>query len=241
MTAKYRWKDYISFFLQLSLIVSIIYSAFMFFTVSLKIDTAELEYYKSVKADYLMMLIQCILGLIIVKVPLFIKKKGRVDIPEFLEIMYFVFIFMAIVLGKVRNFYYVVPHWDTILHSFSGFMLAIMGFYLVYNLNDSEKNYIQLTPFFISLFSFCFALAVGAVWEIYEYIMDSLLSLNMQRYMLLDGTKLSGQAALADTMKDIIADAVSALIISVTGYFSVKKNKKISAFGFDMEKISKEC
>ena len=241
MKNKYNWKDYIGIFLLLSLIVSIIYSIVKIFTAPLEIDTTDLEYYELVKADYLLMLLQCILGLIIMKIPSFIEKRRRVDIPDFLEIMYFVFLFLAIVLGEVRNFYYVVPHWDTILHSFSGFMLAILGFYLVNLLNNSEKTHIHLTPFFVSLFSFCFALAIGAIREIYEFIMDSVLSLNMQRYMLQNGTKLVGHEALIDTMKDIIVDAGSALIISLMGYFSIKKRKKLPGFKFDIENISEEC
>ena len=61
----------------------------------------------------------------------------------------------------------------------------------------------NLSPVFIAVFAFCFALALGAVWEIYEFTMDSVFGTNMQKYMLDNGTALIGQAALQDTMKDI--------------------------------------
>ena len=69
----------------------------------------------------------------------------------------------------------------------------------------------NLSPVFIAVFAFCFALALGAVWEIYEFTMDSVFGTNMQKYMLDNGTALIGQAALQDTMKDIIVDAIGAL------------------------------
>lgn len=73
--------------------------------------------------------------------------------------------------------------------------------------------------------AFCFALAMGAVWEIYEFTMDSVFGTNMQKYMLDNGTALIGQAALQDTMKDIIVDAIGALVMSTIGYISLKYKK----------------
>lgn len=66
---------------------------------------------------------------------------------------------------------------------------------------------------------------MGAVWEIYEFTMDSVFGTNMQKYMLDNGTALIGQAALQDTMKDIIVDAIGALVMSTIGYISLKYKK----------------
>lgn len=43
--------------------------------------------------------------------------------------------------------------------------------------------------------------------------------------MLDNGTALIGQAALQDTMKDIIVDAIGALVMSTIGYISLKYKK----------------
>ena len=164
------------------------------------------------------MLIQCILGLVAMMIPTFIERKLSISIPNYMYVMYFIFLYCAIYLGEVRSFYYLIPYWDTILHAFSGAMLGALGFSLISILNNTKEIDLELSPFFISLFAFCFAVAAGAIWEIYEFSVDSLLSLNMQKYMLADGTPLIGQEALADTMKDIIVDAISALVISTAGY-----------------------
>lgn len=125
----------------------------------------------------------------------------------------------------MRSFYYAVPYWDTILHTMSGAMLGALGFSMIAIFNNAERIPLNLSPVFIAVFAFCFALAMGAVWEIYEFTMDSVFGTNMQKYMLDNGTALIGQAALQDTMKDIIVDAIGALVMSTIGYISLKYKK----------------
>lgn len=140
-------------------------------------------------------------------------------------VLYIAFLYCAIFLGEVRSFYYAVPYWDTILHTMSGAMLGALGFSMIAIFNNAERIPLNLSPVFIAVFAFCFALALGAVWEIYEFTMDSVFGTNMQKYMLDNGTALIGQAALQDTMKDIIVDAIGALVMSTIGYISLKYKK----------------
>lgn len=220
---KLDWKKIVGAFLLITLILSVIYSIVKI--INAPSEDMVVDESARAKSDYVLMLVQCILGLIVMAIPSFIERKWMISIPNYMYILYFVFLYCAIYLGEVRNFYFVIPHWDTILHAFSGAMLGALGFSLVSTLNGSKRLKLNLSPFFVSLFAFCFALAAGALWEIYEYTFDGLLSLNMQKFALEDGTLLEGRAALADTMKDIIVDALSALIISVIGFFTIKKDK----------------
>ena len=178
--------------------------------------------YAHVRSDYVLMFIQCLLGLLVLSLPSIVSRKWKFSIPNFIYIMYYVFLYCAIFLGEVLNFYYVVPHWDTILHFFSGAMLGALGFILVSWLNDSEQVRVSLSPAFIVRFAFCFALRGGAAWEIYEYTFDGLLHLNMQKFITAQGEVLTGHDALRDTMKDIIVDALAALLISIMGYARLK-------------------
>ena len=184
----------------------------------------ENDVYEKVKSDYALMLLQCISGIIVMFIPSAVERRLRIDIPNKMEVMYFIFLYCAIYLGEVRNFYYVIPYWDSILHAFSGAMLGALGFSFVSYFNDMEVLETHLSPFFVALFAFCFALAAGAVWEIYEFSVDSMFGTNMQKFILADGTVLIGQAALRDTMKDLIVDALSALAVTVIGYYSVKNS-----------------
>lgn len=177
------------------------------------------------RADYVLMLVQCLLGLIVLHVPGFLTHRFKITIPNTLYLLYIIFLYCAIFLGEVRNFYYVIPNWDVILHAFSSVMTGLFGFMVVSIMNQGQKKRVRLSPFFVALFSFCFAIMVGTVWEIYEFTFDGLLGMNMQKFLLEDGSALIGREALADTMEDIIVDCIGALAASLSGYMSLKHQK----------------
>lgn len=182
--------------------------------------------YQKVKSDYLLMLLQCSMGLAVMFLPTILSRKWNIVVPGTITVLYYVFLYCAIFLGEVFEFFYLIPHWDTILHAFSGAMLSALGFVLVDILNRDSHVKVSMSPFFVSLFAFCFALAMGAVWEIYEYSFDALLGLNMQKHTTEAGVALVGTAALGDTMQDFIIDALSALAIAVLGFFTNRKKQE---------------
>lgn len=219
MKKKPNLKKIIGLFVFISLFFSIGYSVWKIIITPDIVENADV--YTHQRSDYVLMLLQCLLGLIVLGLPRVLERKWSFEIPNYMSTLYFIFLYCAIYLGEVHNFYYVIPHWDDILHAFSGAMLGALGFSLVTILNDSEKAKISLSPLFVALFAFCFALAAGAVWEMYEFIGDGLFGLNMQKFRLSDGYVLSGHAALSDTMYDIIIDALSAGAVSLIGYLSL--------------------
>lgn len=206
--------------LFITLIISAIYS-FVRIIAPQPFDAAD-NAYASMRSDYVLKFIQCLLGLVVLSVPSMASRKLKFEIPNFIYIMYYIFLYCAIFLGEIMNFYYMIPHWDIILHFFSGAMLGALGFILVSQLNDSEMIRVSLSPFFVALFAFCFALSCGAVWEIYEFVFDGLLGLNMQKFMTAAGEILDGHSALRDTMSDLIVDTLAAGFISLLGYSRLK-------------------
>ena len=182
------------------------------------------------RADYALMLVECVLGLVVIHIPSFLEKRLRFELPTVLYILYMVFLYCSITLGEVRSFYYTVPHWDVFLHAFSSVMTGLFGYMLVTILNRDEKLLFRLSPFFVAMFAFCFSVMIGSVWEVYEFTVDGLLNLNMQKHTLSDGTALVGHEALLDTMKDIIVDICGALIASVIGYISLKNDRHWLSF-----------
>lgn len=210
-------------FIYLTFVASIIYISVRIILAPTVAPSAEVSV--RVKGDYVLMLVQCIMGIFAMMLPNFLRRKIGLDIPSFMTVMYAVFLYCAVYLGEVVSFYYIVPHWDTILHIFSGAALGALGFSIVSLLNKSESVSFTLSPIFLALFAFCFALSLGVIWEIYEFSVDYLLHTNMQKYALETGESLIGQEALMDTMKDLIVDAVGALVMSVIGYISLKYKK----------------
>ncbi len=178
------------------------------------------------RADYTLMLVQCLLGAVVLHVPYFFRKYLNINVPILLYVMYILFLYCAIFLGEVRSFYYRVPYWDKWLHGFSAVMAGSFGFILIDVLNNCNNIGIKLSPVFTALFAFCFATSIGVLWEIYEYAFDFILGLNMQKFMLEDGTQLVGRAALDDTMKDIIIDCCGSMLAATIGYISIKRQRK---------------
>ena len=220
---KIEWKKVLAIILYVTLRFSLGFSIFKIITTPEAVENATEGTH--LRSDYVLMLLQCCLGVVLIGLPKVLERRFSIALPNEMSIAYFIFLYCAIYLGEVKNFYYAIPYWDNILHCFSGGMLGAFGFTLVETLNESEKIHVTLNPYFICLFAFCFALAAGAVWEIYEFSGDSLFGINMQKYRLEDGTLLIGAEALKDTMHDLIIDAAGALVVVIVGLLKLKHSE----------------
>lgn len=127
----------------------------------------------------------CILTLILLVLPSVIQLQLKIELPTTLEIIIFLFIFSAEILGEISSFYVRFENWDTILHTLNGFLMAAIGFSLVDILNQEEKMKFQLSPAFMSIVAFCFSMTVGVLWEFFEFGMDRFLGLDMQKDTIL--------------------------------------------------------
>lgn len=127
----------------------------------------------------------CILTLILLVLPSVIQLQLKIELPTTLEIIIFLFIFSAEILGEISSFYVRFENWDTILHTMNGFLMAAIGFSLVDILNQEEKMKFQLSPAFMSIVAFCFSMTVGVLWEFFEFGMDRFLGLDMQKDTIL--------------------------------------------------------
>lgn len=153
------------------------------------------------------------IGIIVVTLgPFFLGKLFRVFIPPEFVLLAIAFVFASLFLGEVHGYYSRFWWWDIALHSGSGFLLGIIGFLLVYVLNETKDIGLHMKAGFVAFFAFLFAVGMGTLWEIFEFGMDSFFAMNMQKEMLGD------PSGLTDTMWDLIIDTLGALVISVLGY-----------------------
>ncbi|MEO8057246.1 MAG: hypothetical protein ABI671_02895 [Burkholderiales bacterium] len=67
---------------------------------------------------------------------------------------------------------------------------------------------------------FVFAIAVGALWEIFEFAADQWFGMQMQKPMFGD------PSGLTDTMWDLIVDTLGAGAISVFGWWHMKRSRR---------------
>lgn len=148
------------------------------------------------------------------------RRLQVLDIPAEFEVLAVVFVFAALFLGEVRGYYARFWWWDIALHTTSGLLLGILGFLLVYVLNASARIDLHMRPRFVALFAFVFAVAVGALWEIFEFGMDRLFGMNMQKPMFDD------PSGLTDTMWDLIVDTLGAAVISGLGWWFMHRQTR---------------
>ncbi len=154
--------------------------------------------------------------LILTFLPSFIAKNYKINIPTEFEALVVLFISFSLFLGEVHGFYTKFWWWDIFLHSLSGILLGFAGFLALYIMYTEHK--IKTSPKLAMFFSFCVAVAIGALWEIVEFTLDSSLGWNMQK------------SGLIDTMWDLIIDSISAAIISASGYFYLKRKNQVPFF-----------
>ena len=156
----------------------------------------------------------------IILAPVVLGEHLPVRVPAELQLVALGFVFAALFLGEIRSYYARFWWWDIALHASSGLLLGLFGFLLVYVLNESRNIDLHMRPRFVALFAFVFAVAVGALWEVFEFTMDRTFSLRMQKPMLGD------DSGLTDTMWDLIVDAVGALAISALGWWYMRRKEE---------------
>lgn len=123
----------------------------------------------------------CVLVLVIYLLPQFVENRLNIDIPTTLEVVIFVFVFAAEILGELQSYFIKYSNWDTILHTSSGFLCAAVGFSLVDLLNRSDNAKVQLSPGYLAITAFCFSMTIGILWEFIEFSADRLFLLDMQK------------------------------------------------------------
>ncbi|MFN4202401.1 MAG: hypothetical protein ACK4GM_05035 [Tabrizicola sp.] len=113
------------------------------------------------------------------------------------------FVLATLYLGEVYDFYNRFWWWDLALHFGSAMGFGILGFLLIFMLFEGDRY--AAPPWAIGALSFCLAITVGTLWELFEYAMDSLFGFNMMK------------SGLPDTMGDITVNMLGAALAAVAG------------------------
>lgn len=167
----------------------------------------------------------CVLTLLLLFVPSIIQVQFRIEMPPTLEIIILCFIYAAEILGTLNAFYNLFPFWDTMLHTFNGFLAAAIGFSLVWLLNDNDQQNIQLSPLYMCLVAFCFSMTIGVIWEFLEFGMDYFFNMDHQRdtvvtvinSRMLDPDIFGAEKSITG-IKDV---TINGLPIGVNGYIDI--------------------
>ena len=144
----------------------------------------------------------------------FIYKKTFLRKSRLSFYLIYSFIFGAMYLGNVYDFYLIIPMYDKMLHLLSGLIIGIIGYMLFMHVSNGIvdgpfKRYMPI------LFSIIFAIAGAAVWEIWEFSTDQLFGFTSQNN------------SLHDTMWDIICGTIMGVVANIPIYLYYIKGKNI--------------
>lgn len=141
-------------------------------------------------------------------VPIAVTRRLGITLPPIFYVIIVVFIFASIFLGEVADFYERFWWWDVVLHGTSAMVIGLLGFVFVFMLFEGDKY--AAPAWALGAITFCLTMSVGGLWELFEFTMDQLFGLNMQK------------SGLPDTMGDLAIDAAGAAIAGFAGFLYLK-------------------
>lgn len=202
------------------------------------------------------------MGLLIAPILLGILMKFSINSVMFTGVM--LYAMAAPLFGTMYNLYNLTNWWDDMLHFTGGVVFAILGVFVAKFLNKNNKN----TLIMCAVFAFVFSMAISALWEIYEFSVDSLFGIDMQRDTIIHtinskdigetigkvvtiegihSVTVNGEAlpidgyldtGLIDTMKDMIVEGLGALAYCVV--FLIDRDKHPIITSVNREKKNKK-
>ena len=133
--------------------------------------------------------------------PPVVEKVYKSHISFKTQLIYYVFLFIALDLGICLDWYKNAPYFDKVVHFGSGILSALVGYYaLVYfKVMKNPRGFKML--FIISV---CMLVAVG--WECFEFCCDKFLGQSMQQLV---------SVGVDDTMFDLLSAATGSIIGAV--------------------------
>lgn len=159
----------------------------------------------------------------------------RIRFPLFLELSVNIFVFAASTLATVYNFYDLFEVWDKVLHTGSGFLFAAVGLSLSHLVfADKLSGWRKVLAF--CLLAFLISLAVGYVWEIYEFTADTITGSDLQPWDvsivedLGNGTYIVNDKrgeGLIDTMLDMTVNLIGAVVMLIPVIIISAKKKNV--------------
>lgn len=136
--------------------------------------------------------------------PVILARRFDITLPVPFVAAITLFVIASIFMGEAFEFYERVWWWDIALHASSAIGFGLLGFVFVLMMFKGDR--FAAPPWAMCLMAFGLAVTVGSCWEIFEFAMDQVFSLNMQK------------SGLQDTMGDLIVNVMGAAFASWLGY-----------------------
>jgi len=154
----------------------------------------------------------CIIGFFISISPVIIKRNLNFSIPWIIDFL-LAFAISLHIWGGVLNLYS-IPLYDKFAHFLASGIIAFLALVIMYVL-DTFSTRIHMDFVFLTIFIIIFTIAIGALWEIAEFISDQIFSHGLP----------VAQISLHDTMTDLIADTFAGILIGIIGAIGMRRGE----------------
>jgi hypothetical protein len=152
----------------------------------------------------------CIIGIILSFIPSILHKNFNITLPWILDTLIAFALFLHIG-GVILNAYHIIPFYDSLTHFVSSILVAFLAFVAIYILDKYWKG-LHMNKYAMAFVVVIFTMAMGVVWEFFEWTTDLLFQTNEQW-------------GLFDTMKDLLIDTIAGIFIAIIGVNLIKKGK----------------
>lgn len=144
--------------------------------------------------------------------PLYMRRISAFHFPTEIAAPLCLFLYATLALGESLGFYERFWWWDLAVHTGAALGLGIAGF--LFMLILIGRRSLDASPGTAAFFAFCFAVAIGGLWEVTEFTLDQALGLSMQN------------GSLLDTMLDMIVDVIGAAIGAMFCYAHLSRHRE---------------
>ncbi len=104
--------------------------------------------------------------------PLGIRLALKISFPRAFKTGIYVSILLMVTIEKLLE--------GNLVFVFLGFLLGIVGFILMYVMYYHKR--VGAVNFMVVLFSFCFSVSLGAVWDVFHYFMTDILKVRLEGF-----------------------------------------------------------
>jgi hypothetical protein len=146
-------------------------------------------------------------------IPTLVRRKVHIVVPWEVTFLIALTLFLHIAGYSYHWYLDLYPWYDKFAHLIASTTVALLGFLAVL-IMMRVSNGLQFQRWHIFFFIIIFTMAFGAIWEIWEFTLDTLAGAYLTKPL---------QHSNTDTMIDLITDLGGALIVAVLGTFYLKR------------------
>jgi len=164
-----------------------------------------------------------ILAIIVSLIPTILKRNYQITLPIVLEILITVALILHVSGGLLGA--YSIPHYDTLTHFISSFLVAFLAFVIIYILDEFWDG-LNMDKYAMAFVVIIATIAMGVVWEFNEWVTD-----------LVFGTY--EQWGYNDTLKDLFIDTLAGIVMALIGVSMIKRgsfDEMTEEFGEQIDK-----